>query len=144
MKVVRSPYQVKFTSEGIKYLKVDEKIQIIKLLISKGADVNLTNNIGSSALLVGSGFAQSEIIEILISKGSNLNQKGEGGLTPLMYAANKDKPKTIWLLLAKGADFKMKDEIGKTVMDYATGSSKRYLDTYKKTGKLEDLKNISG
>ena len=58
--------------------------EIIRLLIEKGADVNLREDVGgSTALLAAAFFGHTEIVEMLIDKGADVNARNLSSETPL-------------------------------------------------------------
>ena len=61
----------------------------IQLIIEKGADISITSNDGTTALILASkpknGSIQPELIQLLLSAGSNLNRKDKYGKTALSY-----------------------------------------------------------
>jgi len=107
-------------------------VEIIKFLIAKGADVNLTNpldyavglyeNIDIVKLLVEEGATitnghlrsaandgNTDIVKFLIDKGADVNDKNYQGDTPLHRAAMNSKTDTIKLLIEKGANVNEKN-----------------------------------
>jgi ankyrin repeat protein len=80
----------------------------VKLLLSKGADVNAKNQFDMTALVFGAG--NHEKARLLVEKGADVNVKTKGGRTPLMIASACDGcSPTVKLLLDKGADPKAVD-----------------------------------
>ncbi len=57
----------------------------LKLFLDKGADVNATNQTGSSALMWAAG--DREKVRLLLKKGANVNAASSRGNTPLIIAA---------------------------------------------------------
>lgn len=113
------------------YLACDkEQPAIAQLLISRGADVNLTPPHGSTALQISiyRGFdayllkpkpGYPELIQTLISKGADVNSVDVKGNTPLIAAAEKDDVTTMRLLLKQGAKLGHTNEDGWTALDRA-------------------------
>ena len=75
-------------------------IEIVELLISKGADVNGKGNHGETPLHIAASGGQKEVAELLISKGADVNGKNGAESTPLHYAATIEIAE---LLISKGA-----------------------------------------
>ena len=61
-------------------------IELVKSLISKGANVNAKNSIELTPLHLAAAFGHIEVVEYLISKGADINAKGPLGLTPLDWS----------------------------------------------------------
>lgn len=87
----------------------NNNIELVKLLLSKGADVNkIANN--ESPLLVASQFGHDLIVKLLLdTPGVNINIMGIDKETPLFKAAQNGKTNVVELLLSKGADANLSD-----------------------------------
>jgi len=101
-------------------------IELIKLLIEKGADINAQNNEGWSPLHNAVNNRIIDAVKVLIKHGANVNAKDGMGLTPLWGCViscslldENENPdvciKIAQLLLKAGADTKAKDEYGETI-----------------------------
>ncbi|MFT5889970.1 MAG: ankyrin repeat protein, partial [Dokdonia sp.] len=70
----------------------NEESEIIRFLIEKGADVNITNGYGETATHLsarrGAGFM--EITKLLLANNADLTIKTLKGKTPLDYASDKE------------------------------------------------------
>jgi ankyrin repeat protein len=78
-------------------------IQIAELLISNGADVNLKDENGHTALHIAAEGQDVKMIELLVSKGADINAKnGNDGWTPLHLAIEYNKPKSVKILKKLG------------------------------------------
>jgi ankyrin repeat protein len=86
---------------------------IVKLLLSRGADVNSKNPLGElGPLHVAAGQGRSEIIPILISFGADPDGKrGNFRFSPLCFASNADVAE---ILINYGADVHLRNENGFT------------------------------
>ena len=74
-----------------------DNVEAVKLLLAKGAKVNLTDTypptvdiVGpeplNSALMYAAGQGSAELVEILLNKGADIEQLSSKGLTPLMFS----------------------------------------------------------
>ncbi len=73
-------------------------------LIAAGANVNVTDENGSSALLWASEkCTKGELVKALIAAGANVNAKAAGGATPLMMAELNKCSESVRLLKKAGA-----------------------------------------
>ncbi len=77
----------------------------VRLLVSKGADVNARSKQGRTPLLIAAAHDGAfEIVKLLIEKGADISAKDFGGSTALLLATDANDTNTISLLLEKGAD----------------------------------------
>ena len=84
-------------------------------LIAEGADINLTDSIGSTPLHYAASSGNKQVAELLIAKGAEINVKSDyGHFTPLWMAAAGGKKAVVELLIAKGANPNMADYQGKS------------------------------
>ena len=81
-----------------------EKIEIAKLLISKGVDVNWKNNRGYNALHDAAQTGHEEMAALLIESGANINESNKGNQTPLHKAAFDGRDKIVNILIQNGAN----------------------------------------
>ncbi len=59
------------------------KTEVVNFLLAKGADPNLTNNEGSTALHMAAFFGHLEIVKTLLAKGAHVNARNQRSETPL-------------------------------------------------------------
>ena len=60
--------------------------EIVELLITLGADLNIVSNDGQSALIVATGSSNLKICELLVKNGADPNFKDRMGMSSLDYA----------------------------------------------------------
>ena len=90
----------------------DDRLDIIKFLVSKGANVNYKENVsGSTPLEMACKIGHINVIKYLISKGTNVNNVNKRNRTPLHEAivqdqknSNCNKLQIVKLLIDKGAN----------------------------------------
>jgi uncharacterized protein len=91
------------------------------LLIRAGADVNIADSNGETALWIAVTDKPDEVIEELLKKGANPNVQarapGFPGYTPLHMAAMNGSTKSVELLLQYGADPAIRNDEGATPLD---------------------------
>lgn len=98
------------------------KKDVAKFLISSGADVNIPNRYGFTALTEATMNIHRygiDMINLLLQSGANVNAIDSNGRTPLHYAAKSGFIKEgIKVLLAAGAKKDVRDNFGCTPWDY--------------------------
>jgi len=120
---------------------IRERFNIAKLLIEKGADVNLNDDLGRSALMMAASWGNLEILESLIEKGADINAQDNYGSTPLMWSIWKpDNFSVIKALLDKGADVNLVDMHGKTALMYGIENDNKLEELLRKY-KARDFTN---
>tara|TARA_B100001559_G_scaffold290564_1_gene269671 strand:- start:272 stop:1510 length:1239 start_codon:yes stop_codon:yes gene_type:complete len=80
-----------------------ERIEIAKLLISKGVDVNSIVS-GVTALHIAAQIGNEEMAKLLINEGANINASNKGNQTPIHKAAFEGRGKIVNLLIQNGAN----------------------------------------
>lgn len=56
-------------------------IQVMKLLLNRGADVNARDDRGRTALMVAAGLSDPGMVRLLLSKGADVSARGNDGYT---------------------------------------------------------------
>jgi ankyrin repeat protein len=88
--------------------------EVVRVLLDAGADPNLANNKGMTALIANAW--NLDIAEMLIGHGANVNARAQDGFTPLLNAGTLELTR---FLLQHGADPFAKDNRGETALDWA-------------------------
>ena len=107
---------------GLAATQPDE--QIISLMISQGADVNLRQRTrtGGTALNAAVWARHAKVAEVLLNNGANVNAKEKAGWTPLHIAANRPSEVLVKLLLKHGAEVNVKNRGHRTPLHEALRS----------------------
>lgn len=99
---------------------LDNDIENVKDILSKGGDPNVTNFLGMTALNAAAGDGNIEIVKLLLDNGADINGVDLMlGWTPLMSAANDGHNEIVKLLIKRGADIDIQDTGGYTALIYA-------------------------
>ena len=61
--------------------------EIAILLLERGANINLRNKKGTTALMIAAKNGHTETISMLLARGADINNKNNNGWTALMIAA---------------------------------------------------------
>ena len=87
----------------------DSDLQLVKMSIKAGADVNTRDElISTTALMDASRYDSPEIVRILLDAGADVNARNMFGGTALMWAIGGDT-EIIRILIQKGADVNARD-----------------------------------
>ena len=97
---------------------------VVKVLLSKGADINQADNNGTSPLLAAVGNVRVAVVILLLSSGANVNLADNKGKSPLHDAAMhwgdySNRGALVAVLLSNGADINQVDNDGKKPIDVA-------------------------
>ena len=80
-------------------------LELVKLLLKKGADVNLVNQCGNNALNLACSDQCFDIVKYLLQNTNvNINHQNNHGWSPLMTAVCRINLELVKLLLKQGAD----------------------------------------
>lgn len=95
-------------------------LELIRYFIETGADINVHDKNGVTALMRAVTPKDIEITKLLLDKGADVNARDNEGRTPLFYAAIYSKDIAA-LLISKGADVNAKDSHGETPLSECSG-----------------------
>ena len=73
-------------------------------LVAAGADLDLKDREGHSALVLALEHSSAEAVSLLLENGADVNTMNNSGVTPLMLSVKKYSTEAVALLLNKGAD----------------------------------------
>jgi ankyrin repeat protein len=109
-------------------------ITVMRLLLEKGADPNITTLAGTTALMAAAGvnwmsgqtFSESkdalmQAVQLCLDKGADVNAKNSMGVTAVIGAANRGSDDILEFLVKKGARLDIKDNEGRTPLVWAEG-----------------------
>ena len=82
----------------------EEATNVVRELLDRGADINLTNNDGNNALWFACFKNNLPLMGLLINAGIKIDNQNDNGVTVLMYAASSGKIDAVRLLLTVGAN----------------------------------------
>ena len=95
----------KMTALHIAAIKHDD-VGIVRLLVERGAEVDLTAQLGASPLLYACIHGHTRVAEYLIEQGADIQQLWPSGEGVLLAACWSNNPETVRLVLKKGVDYR--------------------------------------
>ena len=96
--------------------------RLLEVLFSVGADPNIKNKEGNTALHEATLGEDEEVALLLIQSGADVNASNNEGVTPLCFASGMGLPRVVSALLERGANPNVRTE-GMTPLHMATGIS---------------------
>jgi ankyrin repeat protein len=108
MEAVGQPY---FGTERVEV----NRAEVVRLLLERGADPNIQDERGNTALISCAWHADAALA--LIRHGANLNTQNKDGLTAIINSVSPDVAR---VLVENGADLYLRDNEGKTALEEAT------------------------
>ena len=99
-------------------------VDVVKALVSQGADVNARDKDGKTSLHRIALKGQADMVKLLISLGANVNAKDNNGKTYLHLASERkgQNPDIVKLLISLGANVNTKDNNGRTPLHLAAAA----------------------
>lgn len=95
----------------------DERSDILRLLLDKGASINFASKRCGGALRVAAWNGDSDVVQTLLGRGADVHSRDGDGMTPLLDAAsNASDMATIQLLIKAGSDVRAIDNEGNTAL----------------------------
>jgi len=91
----------------------------LRFLLGRGANPNLADKNGVTALQLASALGWSDGVEILVGKGASVDVSNAAGETPLIAAIHRRDVVLVRALLKAGANPDRSDNSGRTARDYA-------------------------
>ena len=122
-----------YINAAIKIAASNGYMDIVKILIEAGADVNTTDEDGTSLFMYAvagrweyDGYERhTDIVKMLMKAGANIYTTNQYGRTALMFAAEAGHVDTLKLLINRGADVNDTDKVdGSTALIYAAKQGK--------------------
>lgn len=94
-------------------------VDVVDILISYGANVNMSNEFEETPLLHAVWNGKSDIVKILIKNNANVNRTDVFGRSPIYFACQKGNTELVNFLIKHHAKLHVVDLAGKTVLSRA-------------------------
>jgi hypothetical protein len=113
--------------------------EVVKLLVSAGADVNATSKeYCGPPLNFAAELGDTDSIRALLDAGAKVNGRSPDGETPLMKAARSGNPEAVQALLHAGARVNARDNHGEDALKFAGLGLARQDDLAKNPDPFEE------
>ena len=100
-------------------------LQIVWLLLDKGADINSQSGLFGSALGAASAQGHLQVVQLLLDKGADINFQSEYYGSALGAASARGHLQVVQLLLDRGANLYQRDFQGRTAILHACRSGEK-------------------
>ena len=110
---------------GLHIATRQKNLAYVKFLIGQGANANMRNKKGETALVIACNLGFTEAVPVLIAAGARVDESSSTGETPLITAVHNRNIALMRFLLQAGADPDRADNSGRTARDYASLDAKR-------------------
>lgn len=97
----------------------EQKIELVQLLIQKGANVNKAGGFGLMPLNRASTFNSLGIVKVLVENGANIKYVSKNGWTPLMNAIDDKQYEIAKYLIEHGVMLNTRDKKGNSAVSLA-------------------------
>ncbi len=105
--------------EGVIEASLHGHLEVAKLLIAKGADVNTKNKYSETALNFATEKGHKDIVELLMQNGADITAKNKYGANLVHSAASSGNMELVKLFLDKGVNWNAKSYNQKGILHFA-------------------------
>ena len=91
-------------------------IDVIKVLLKYGADINIGNRYGDTPLHKSAEYSKPEVADFLLQQGALVDVEGRSERTPLLTAAAYGQSQVVQMLLNRGANIFASDSDHSTAL----------------------------
>jgi len=125
---------------------LEGNLNTVSKAVKAGMDVNITNQNGSTALMLAAFNGHKHIVKYLLENGANVNMKDQNGRTALIYSASGNNAETVDLLIKEGAEIDHTDNVEgfSALMFAAAEGQKDVVNILLEAGADKSLKDKDG
>lgn len=101
-------------------MEINTANELLPIFLEKGVDVNATDNVGNTALILNAkNMCFKDIIKELVRAGADINMSDNTGSTALYYALKYGNQEVARFLIKKGADYNHTNNKGESCVQVA-------------------------
>ncbi|CAM9441344.1 unnamed protein product, partial [Ectocarpus sp. 12 AP-2014] len=108
-----------FEVSALDFAALSQHVEIVRILIDHGMEVNRANSAGRTALHFAAGENRVGAIDVLVGAGADIQARDTSGSSVLHCAAEGASPEDSLSLLNFGAEVNAQTEYGETALHYA-------------------------
>jgi len=107
------PRQVepKISDQAVRDAALEGKIDVLRRALEQGADANVADGDGRTALMLAAFNGHTEGVRLLLGHRARVDDRDAAHRTALIYAASGPNPETVRALLEAGADVDAVDNV---------------------------------
>ena len=98
------------------YASVNGRLEVVKYLVSQGANIDGKDNDDWTALIWASQNGRLEVVKYLASQGAKINAKDDDDWTALMRASQNGHLEVVEYLVSQGTNIDTKNKYGDTAL----------------------------
>lgn len=102
-------------------------VQVVKMLLQAGAQVNRRNRAHLTALMLAAQRGHAEVCQLLIEYGAELDAMTHQNSTSLLLACKRGNTAVVRVLVTAGCELSVKDSRGRTVRQVAQRREQKEL-----------------
>ncbi|KAJ8598511.1 hypothetical protein CTAYLR_001380 [Chrysophaeum taylorii] len=103
-------------------ISLNGRVEVARVLVEHGADVNKVGDDGSSPLHFASLNGRVEVARVLVEHGADVNKVGDDGSSPLHFASWTGFFDVVRILVERGADVNLANKYGHSPLHIASST----------------------
>lgn len=105
-----------FNYTALQWAARNGHIEVAKLLIDHGANINPTDNHVNTGLILAAREGHTQMLQLFLECGAHVDAQGPGGITALIWATLMEHLEIVKLLIASGANIDAENNQGQTAL----------------------------